>query len=230
MKQIVDSTKELATRAWDSFSYFMIEIGQFIPKLLGALLFWFIGRFIARLLKRLIIKMAKLIKIDVIADKVELDQMLGQIGIKHKFSTIIGNIIYYVLLLVVLLSVFDILGLTVAKDLFNEVIGLIPDIFISIILFVFGLYLANFVRDFINGRLNNMNIEQASVIGSIAKFGILLIVFSMILSQLSIGNDLISKLTQYLFAAIGLGLAIAIGLGGKDVAKEILERIFKPKK
>lgn len=230
MKQILDSTKELATRAWDSFSYFMIEIGQFIPKLLGALLFWFIGRFIARLLKRLIIKMAKLIKIDVIADKVELDQMLGQIGIKHKFSTIIGNIIYYVLLLVVLLSVFDILGLTVAKDLFNEVIGLIPDIFISIILFVFGLYLANFVRDFINGRLNNMNIEQASVIGSIAKFGILLIVFSMILSQLSIGNDLISKLTQYLFAAIGLGLAIAIGLGGKDVAKEILERIFKPKK
>jgi hypothetical protein len=63
----------------------------------------------------------------------------------------------------------------------------------------------------------------------LAKFGILLIVFSMILWQLSIGNDLISKLTQYLFAALGLGLAIAIGLGGKDVAKELLERFFKSK-
>lgn len=229
MKQIVESTKELGVRAWDSFSYFMNEIGQFIPKLLGALLFWFIGRFIAKLLKRLVIKLAKIIKIDTVADKVELDQMLGQIGIKHKFSTIIGNTIYYVLLLVVLLSVFDILGLTVAKDLFNKVVGLIPDLFISIILFVFGLYLANFVRDFINGRLSNMKIEQASVIGSLAKFGILLIVFSMILSQLNIGNDLISKLTQYLFAALGLGLAIAVGLGGKDVAKELLERIFKSK-
>lgn len=181
------------------------------------------------LVKRLVIKLAKIIKIDTVADKVELDQMLGQIGIKHKFSTIIGNTIYYVLLLVVLLSVFDILGLTVAKDLFNKVVGLIPDLFISIILFVFGLYLANFVRDFINGRLSNMKIEQASVIGSLAKFGILLIVFSMILSQLNIGNDLISKLTQYLFAALGLGLAIAVGLGGKDVAKELLERIFKSK-
>ena len=96
-------------------------------------------------------------------------------------------------------------------------------------MFVFGLYLANFVRDFINGRLQNINIEQASVIGSIAKFGILLIVFSMILSQLNIGNDLISKLTQYLFAAIGLGLAIAIGLGGKDAAKELIDRVFKQK-
>ena len=156
--------------------------------------------------------------------------MLEQIGVKHQFSTIIGNVIYYVLLLVVLLSVFDILGLTVAKELFNNVVGLIPDIFISIILFVFGLYLANFVRDFINMRLSNMKIEQATTIGSLAKSGILLIVFSMILSQLNIGNDLISKLTQYLFAALGLGLAIAIGLGGKDVAKELLERFFKSRK
>jgi len=188
-----------------------------------------LGRFIARLLRKLIIKLAKFIKLDVIADKVELDQMLEQIGIKHKFSEIIGNIIYYVLLLVVLLTVFDILGLFVAKELFDKVVGFIPDIFISVILFVFGLYLANFVHDFINGRLNNMNIEQASVIGSIAKFGILLIVFSMILSQLNIGNDLVSKLTQYLFAAIGLGLAIAIGLGGKDAAKELIDQVFKKK-
>ena len=229
MEQVVESTKELGAKVWESFSYFMNEIGQFIPKLLEALLFWFVGRFIARLLRKLIIKFAKLIKIDTIADKVELDQMLGQIGIKHKFSTIIGNIIYHVLLLVVLLTVFDILGLTVAKEFYDKVVGFIPDIFISVILFVFGLYLANFVRDFINGRLQNMNIEQASVIGSIAKFGILLIVFSIILSQLNIGNDLISKLTQYLFAAIGLGLAIAIGLGGKDAAKELIDRVFKQK-
>jgi small-conductance mechanosensitive channel len=230
MEKVVDSTKELGAKVWDSFSYFMNEIGQFIPKLLGALLFWFIGRFIARLLRKLIIKLAKFIKLDVIADKEELDQMLEQIGIKHKFSEIIGNIIYYVLLLVVLLTVFDILGLDVAKELFEKVVGFIPDIFISVILFVFGLYLANFVRDFINGRLSNMNIEQASVIGSIAKFGILLIVFSMILSQLNIGNDLVSKLTQYLFAAIGLGLAIAVGLGGKDAAKELIDRVFRQKK
>lgn len=77
--------------------------------------------------------------------------MHEQIGIKHKFSEIIGNIIYYVLLLVVLLTVFDILGLAVAKELFEKVVGFIPDIFISVILFVFGLYLANFVRDSING-------------------------------------------------------------------------------
>lgn len=101
MKQIVDTTKELGTKVRDSFSYFMNEIGQFIPKLLGALLFWFIGLFIARLFRKLVIKLAKLIKIDTVADKVELDQMLGQVGIKHKFSTIIGNTIYYVLLLVV---------------------------------------------------------------------------------------------------------------------------------
>ena len=123
MDDVIDSTKELGAKVWESFSYFMNEIGQFIPKLIGALLFWFIGRIIARFMRRLVIKGAKLIRIDVIADKVELDAMLEQIGIKHTFSTIIGNLIYYVLLLVVLLTVFDILGLTIAKELFNNVIG-----------------------------------------------------------------------------------------------------------
>ena len=92
---------------------------------------------------------------------------------------------------------------------------------------VFGMFLADFAKDFITGRLNNMNIEQGGMIGSIAKFGILLIVFSMILSQLNIGNDLVSKLTQYLFGAIALGLAIAIGLGGKDAAKSFFDKLTK---
>ena len=227
MNEVIDGTKELGTKAWESFSYFMNEIGQFVPKLIGALLFWFIGRLIAKLFRRLIIKGAKLIKIDVIAGKAELDKMLEQAGIKQQFSTIIGNLIYYVLLLVVLLTVFDILGLSIAKELSNNVIGLIPDIFISIILFVFGMYLANFVGNLITARLKNMNIEQGAIIGSVAKFGILLIVFSMILSQLNIGNDLISKLTQYLFGAIALGLAIAIGLGGQDTAKSFFDKINK---
>ena len=70
MEQVVESTKELGAKVWESFSYFMNEIGQFIPEFLGALLLWFVGRFIARLLRKLIIKFAKLIKIDTIADKV----------------------------------------------------------------------------------------------------------------------------------------------------------------
>lgn len=69
MEKDVDSTKELGAKVWDSFSYFMNEIGQFIPKLLGVLLFWFVGRFIARLLRKLIIKLAKFIKLDVIAER-----------------------------------------------------------------------------------------------------------------------------------------------------------------
>jgi hypothetical protein len=227
MDEVIESTKELGAKVWESFSYFMNEIGQFIPKLIGALFFWFIGRIIAKLLKKLVIRVSKLIKIDIIAKKVKLDEMLEQVGIKHNFSAIIGNLIYYILLLVVLLTVFDILGLEIAKELFNNVVGLIPDIFISIVLFVFGMFLADFAKNFISGRLTNMNIEQGKIIGSVAKFGILLIVFSMILSQLNIGNDLVSKLTQYLFGAIALGLAIAIGLGGKDAAKNFFDKLTK---
>ncbi len=229
MDKILDSSKLFMTKLWDSIGYFMTEIGQFIPKLLGALLFWFVGRWIAKLIRKFVIKGAKLIKLDEVADRVELDKMLEQIGVKHHFSSIVGNLIYYVLLLVVLLTVFDILGLGIAREMFNEVLLFIPDIFVAIVLFVFGMYIANFVKKFITARLKNMNIEQAGVIGSIAKFGILLIVFSMILSQLNIGNDLIAKLTQYLFAAICLGLAIAIGLGGKDTAKNIIDKLFNNK-
>ena len=227
MNNLVNSSKMLALKAWDSLGYFMTEIGGFLLKLLAALLIWFIGKWIAKILRRFFVKILKLIKLDEIADKIELDRMLEQIGIKHSFSTIAGNIIYYVLLLVVLLSVFDFLGLGIAKEMFDKVVMLIPNIFIAIVLFVFGMYIANFVKNFVTNRLKNMKIDNAETVGSISKFAILLIVFSMILSQLNIGNELISKLTQYFFAALFFGLAVAIGLGGKDLAKNILEKIFQ---
>ncbi|PCH99726.1 MAG: hypothetical protein COB81_10340 [Flavobacteriaceae bacterium] len=230
MNEILESSKELGTQLWNSFGHFITEIVGFIPKILLALAVWFIGKWIAKLLRKFIENGLKLIKIDVIADKIELDQMLAQVGVKLKLSQIVANLVYYVLLLVVLLSVFDAVGLGIAKQLFDKVILFIPNLIIAIVLLVFGLFLANFVSKFISDRLRNMDIEYADAIGKISKFAIMLIAVSMVFSQLNIGNGLIAQLTQYLFMAVFFALAIALGLGGKNHAEKLLNTFLDAKK
>ncbi|PCH77670.1 MAG: hypothetical protein COB98_02840 [Flavobacteriaceae bacterium] len=230
MNEILETSKELGAQLWNSFGHFINEIVGFIPKLLLALAVWIIGKWIAKLLRKFIEKGLKLIKIDVIADKIELDQMLEQVGVKQKLSQIVANLVYYVLLLVVLLSVFDAVGLGIAKQLFDKVILFIPNLIIAIVLLVFGLFLANFVSTFISDRLKNMEIEYADAIGKISKFAIMLIAVSMVFSQLNIGNGLIAQLTQYLFMAVFFALAIALGLGGKNHAEKLLDKFFDNKK
>ncbi len=230
MEGILESSKELGAQLWDSFGHFVNEIVGFVPKLFLALIVWIIGKWIAKVLRRLIIKGLQIVKIDTIADKIELDKLLGQIGINQKLSVIMANLVYYVLLLVVLLSVFDAVGLGVAKQLFDKVILFIPNLVIAIVLLVFGLFLANFVSKFIADRLRNMDIEYADAIGKISKFAIMLIAVSMVFSQLNIGNGLIAQLTQYLFMAVFFALAIALGLGGKNHAEKLLDKFFDSKK
>lgn len=230
MNEIIETSKELGAQLWNSFGHFMNEIVGFIPKLLLALAVWIIGKWIAKLLRKFIEKGLNLVKIDLIADKIELDKMLEQVGIKQKLSKIVANLVYYVLLLVVLLSVFDAVGLGIAKQLFDKVILFIPNLVIAIVLLVFGLFLANFVSTFIADRLKNMEIEYADAIGKISKFAIMLIAVSMVFSQLNIGNGLIAQLTQYLFMAVFFALAIALGLGGKNHAEKLLDKFFDSKK
>ncbi|MBL4745853.1 MAG: hypothetical protein JKY08_05750 [Flavobacteriaceae bacterium] len=230
MNEILESSKELGAQLWTSFGHFVTEIIGFIPKLLLALAVWLIGKWIAKLLRRFIEKALILVKIDVVADKIELDQMLSQVGVQQKLSKIVANLVYYVLLLVVLLSVFDAVGLGIAKQLFDKVILFIPNLIIAIVLLVFGMFLANFVSKFISDRLSNMNIEYAAAIGKISKFAIMLIAVSMVFSQLNIGNGLIAQLTEYLFMAVFFALAIALGLGGKNHAEKLLDTFFNSKK
>lgn len=130
-------------------------------------------------------------------------------------------------MLIVLLTAFIILGLSAASALFNEVFLFIPNIIVAVLVLILGLFLANFLSQALVTYLKNIEIDNAEAIGKLTNYAIIIFVFSLSLTQLNIGKELISNACLIVFSALCLALALAFGIGGKEWAAGVINKYFK---
>lgn len=210
-----------------SLESFWVQLSAFLPQLLGAMVLMFLGWLLAKVLRRAAIKVLKLARLDVAAEKSGIDDFLIQGGVRFTAVTIIGSIVYWFIILTVILAVVNSLGLESAAGLFNKIILYVPNVFVALLVLMFGALFAKFVRGVAFTYLSNIGISGAMVMSAIAQWAILVFVFSVALEQLAIGGQILVSAFQIAFGALCLALALAFGLGGREWAAQILERLFK---
>ncbi len=120
----------------DSLRTFWVQLSAFLPQLIGALVILFVGWLIAKLVRRIIIKILQVARVDLIAEKAGIEGFLAQAGGKLTISSIIGNILYWFIMFAVILSVFNTLNLTIAAELLNKIILYIPNVLVAVIVLV----------------------------------------------------------------------------------------------
>lgn len=209
----------------ESYRTFFDQLATFLPKLIGALLILIVGWIIAKLIKAGSIRLLKLVRLEKVTEKAKIDQFLEEGGTKKTAIEIIGSLIYWLIMLVVILAGFNTLGLEVASELFNQIILYIPNVIVAVIVLIFGIYLASFVAQVVVTYLSNVGIENADFLGNLTKAAIILFVASLALSQLNIGHELVTNAFLLLFGAICLALALAFGLGGREWASRMIEKL-----
>jgi hypothetical protein len=212
---------------FDSLRQFWFQIAAYLPKALAAAMFLLAGWLIAKLLRRAVVRFFKLIRLDSLAEKSGIEGFLIQGGVKYTMVTILANLIYWFIMLTVTLAVLNSLGLEAAAQLFNKFVLYIPNVVVALLLLVFGSLFARFVRGVSSAYLNNIGLEGAELLSGVAQWAILLFAVSAGLEQLAIGGQVLVSAFQISFGALCLALALAFGLGGKEWAAHILERMWK---
>jgi len=127
----------------------------------------------------------------------------------------------------VTLAVLSSLGLHTAAELFTRLLQYIPNVIATIIVLIFGTLFAQFVQTATYTYLSNLGVASARVISSIARAALLVFIVSISLEQLSIGGQVLVSAFQIAFGALCFALALAFGLGGRDVAARILDGWLK---
>jgi hypothetical protein len=143
---------------------------------------------------------------------------------------VLAELMYWLVMLVVIVLVSDSLGLTKVTELFNRVALYIPNIIIAIIVLVFGTLLARAVNRVLFAYLKNMGVDGALTLSTISEYAIQIFVVFVALEQLNIGTQLLTTAFAIGFGAVALALAIAFGLGGKDWAASVLNRLSNKQK
>lgn len=214
---------------FSSFEAFWRSFATFMPKLIAALVLLFIGWLIAKVVRTATGHFLKLVHFDGIAEKSGIEAFLKQGGFSISLSRMLGELAYWLILMIVVVTVSNSLGLQMVSDLFNKVVLYIPNIIVAILVLVFGTLLSRLVNRVIFAYLNNMGVEGALGISTMAEYAIQIFVVFVALEQLQIGVALLTAAFQIGFGAICFALALAFGLGGKDWAAGVIQRMSERK-
>jgi len=92
-----------------------------------------------------------------------------------------------------------------------------------------GVVLANFSAEAALIAAVNAQIPEARLIANLIRWGILIFTAAMVLTQLGIAKEIVVAAFSIIFGGIVFAMAIALGLGGRFIAKEALERRLRRK-
>lgn len=211
----------------DSTREFWIDVGSALPALIVAMALLLVGWILARVVRRGILRFLKLVRADILAEKMGIEDFLLQGGVRYTTVTLLANLVYWLIMFTVILAALNTLGLQDAAALFNKIIVYMPNVIVALLVLMFGAFVAKIARAITFTYLSNIGISGADVIGHLAQWAILLFVVSVVLEQLSIGGQIVLSAFQIGFGALCLALALAFGLGGKEWAAHILNKLWK---
>lgn len=199
---------------------FWSEIAVFFPKLMAALLLFLLGWLLAKLAKSGVERLLNLLHFGQMAEKSGLEALARSGGVHLSLAGMISEVVYWLLLLVVAVSVTNSLGLQAVSDLLNRAVLYLPNVLIAILVLVFGTLLARFVNRLSFTWLNGIRAPAALAISTGAEYAVQIFAFFLALEQLDIGTQLVTAAFSIAFGGIVFALALAFGLGGREWAAE----------
>lgn len=213
--------------AWNAFS---TKVMGFIPNLIGAIIIFIAGWLLARLLKLAAVKLLRLIKFDTAGEKTGLIEFLQKGNITKTPTEIVGTLIYWFIMILVLIASLDALGLPIVSDMLNQVFLYIPNVVAAVIVLILGMLFGNLLSAVVRTAASNAGITASEGLGKAALYAIVLFSASIALVQLGIGEDIVESAFIIAFGATALALALAFGLGGKELASNYLKKWIEEKK
>lgn len=198
-----------------------------LPKIIGAIIVFLIGWFISVGIGKLVTEILKRIRFNRIFEKGAWKEALEKAEFKVDASGFIGAIVKWILVIVFLLAAVEILGFVQFADFLTKILAYLPNVIVAALIFVVAVIIAELLEKIVRAVVESTRVGYGHIAGAIVKWSIWVFAILAILIQLKIAIELILTLFTGFVAMIALAGGIAFGLGGKDVAAEILENLKK---
>lgn len=203
-------------------TYTVVQFSNFLPRLIGALLVFFVGLLVAGFIKRLVIKSLEGLRVSQAVEKTPLELFLANAEFGQKIEEIIGSIFYWLFLFVILHTSVSLLGLDPLSNVMDQIIEYLPHVFSALLIFVFGVLMAGIVESVVKGAMRTVDLNSGRLFAKVASYVVVAIAALAAISELGIASDFIRILFFGIVFAIALGMGLALGLGGQDLVREIL--------
>jgi hypothetical protein len=219
--QVQQALNQSMVRMLDEFANFLPGLAALIVAMVFALA---VAWLLAFLLRRL-------------GQALRFDERLQYWGFSHladwspgKSPTLlVSRVVFWIVVAMGFLIGIAAFDATLTSQLMFQLFGYFPSLVTAGLVVLFGNVIARFVsRSVLIGAVN-MNLQYASLLATGVKWMVLVLAFAMALDHLAIGGNIVHLAFGILFGGIVLALALAVGLGSKELVSRSLEREVKKK-
>ncbi|MEG3919887.1 mechanosensitive ion channel [Microcoleus sp. POL10_C6] len=137
-------------------------------------------------------------------------------------SEFVGIVVQVGIMLFAVVAATDVLGIPALTAIVSGIVLVAGRVLAGLVVFAIGLYLANLAFSLIASS----GTRQARLLGQAARIAIIAFVSALALQQMGIGSDIVNLAFGLLLGAIAVGIALAFGLGGREIAADQIRELL----
>jgi hypothetical protein len=200
------------------------KILAFLPNFLASVLIFVVGILLAVVTRALFLRIFRALGMDKFFERTGTADLLKKGGLGDSVAAILSKLIGWGILIVFAVISMRALEIPTVERLLERFLLYFPNIFVAAVIAMSGYLAGNFLGRAALIASVNAGIKVSGTIGKFVKYIVFVLAGTMALEQLGIGRDTVIIAFALIFGGVVLALSIAFGLGGRDMAREYLEK------
>lgn len=195
------------------------QLGNFLPRLGGAIVLLVFGVLLARLVARLLAGGLRSAGLDSLAERAGVAVVLQRAGLGRSLTNVLGTAVRWSLTVVVTFAALSLLGLQFLSESLNRGVLLLPAVLTAAALLLAGVVLAGFARERVDRFAYQLDLPVS--LGQLAQVTVIAVFSVTAAAQIAVSTVVLLILVAILLAGVTAIAALAFGLGGQGLAREL---------
>jgi hypothetical protein len=212
------------TPVLDRIQASFVELARHVLPLLGALVIVFVGYLVAALIERVTMRLLRRIKLNTLLERGGVMDAVERTGSHMDPTRVAANLAFWFVMFAVLLVAADTLGESLS-GVFTELVGYIPSIIGAIVIIMIGNVLGAFVGGLISASVGRS--AGGPTLARVGRASVTILAVFMALQELGVATQIVTTAFAILFGAVALAMALAFGLGSRELAGEIMREWYE---
>jgi len=198
----------------------IVSFQAYLPRFLAGLILLLVGLFAAKIVRGLVLALLKALRVAKFLVQVKVVREEGEVRV---WEVLLAELARWTITILFLIPAAEAWGLSKVTDVLNGLLLYLPNVFVAVIVGLVGFVIANLAYDIVQHVASGLDEKAAKGLGGVAHYAIIFFTGLIILNQLGVAADLVRILFTGFVAMMALAGGLAFGLGGKDLASEMLK-------
>jgi hypothetical protein len=213
-----------AVKIADSLQQGFDSFFGFLPNLLGFVVILVVGYIVARVVKGVVVKLLQKAGLDKALHSGHTGQYVEQVSPGASPAKLVGAVGFWLIFLFVLSAAIGALKIPAVTTFMNDVLAYLPNVIAAVLIFVIAGVIASAIAGLVTKTMGDT--PTGKLVATVVPLLIMAIATFMILNQLRIAPAIVTITYAVLLGSLGLGMALAFGLGGRETAGELVSGAY----